>query len=92
MGACSLKMDTRLGDDTALAWHASDGSRRLAYHSHRVSLRARAPEQPSSMPSWVPHGPSRRGRATDVGERSLGAATVLGGDEALAWRAPGDLL
>ena len=86
-----------LDGDEALAWHAPRGPLHPPYQWCRRPLRARAPEQPSGTPS---RGISTHGRfepweavgEQPMGERSLGAATMLGGDEAWAWRAPRGLL
>ena len=46
LGACAC-----LGDDAALARHAPGGRARARYQRHRLSLRARAPEQHYRTPS-----------------------------------------
>ena len=84
----------RCGCGMARSWGSPTPS---IYQWHRLSLGARAPEQPSGTPS---RGISTHGRfepweavgEQPMGERSRRAALLLGGDKALVWRAPGGLL
>ena len=53
MGARSLGAPTWLAEAVALAWHAPGGALPPPYQWHRLSLRARAPEQHSGTPSMA---------------------------------------